>query len=100
LDVAGVGVDCRQLAGDRLDHVGVGVSDARNVVVGVEVVVAVPVDQVGSMTGDEFDRLPVHQHVAGAEDIVPPTDGLLEVLGKGAQHTGVEPVGEAGDRSA
>ena len=57
------------------------------------------VEQVGSVAGDELDRLPVHQHVARAEHLVPPSDGLLEVLGQCAQHTGVEPVGKAGDRS-
>ena len=71
---------------------------ARNVVVGVEVVISFEVEQVGSSTGDELHRLPVHQHVARTEHLVPPSDGLLEVLGECAEHTEVEPVGEGVDR--
>ena len=76
-EVPGVGVEGRELPGHGLGDVGVGVADAGDVVIGVQVGVAFRVVQVHARAADEGHGLVVEQPVGAAEHALAPADELL-----------------------
>jgi hypothetical protein len=76
LDVPGVGVQRRELSVYGLDDVGVAVPDAGDVVVDVEVVVAVGVVEQCARAAHDFDRLLVEESISGPEETFPFADLL------------------------
>ena len=70
VQVAAVDVQRRLLARHRLDHAWVGVSDAGDVVVHVDVAAAVGVIQVDALAADDVQRVFIEQRCAGTQGAV------------------------------
>ena len=70
VQIAAVHVQRRLLTRHRLDHIGVGVTDAGHVVVHVDVTAAVGVVEVGAFAADDVQRRAVEQRRAGAQRLV------------------------------
>jgi hypothetical protein len=86
LQVAGVGAERAELAGDGLGDPGVGVPHRHHVVVGVQVVAAVPVVQQHAAGPGDLHRMGVEQPVGRAEQPLPPFDqrpGLIVQVRRG-----------------
>ena len=92
LQVAGVGAERAQLGRDGLGDPGMGVPDRDHVVVGVQVIVAVPVVEQHAPAADELHRLAVEQPVGRPEQPLAALHhgpGLLVEAGRGGGVEGV-----------
>ena len=91
VQIARVGVDLRGLPGDRLHDMRMGVPHRGDVVVAVEVAVAVHVEQPGALAAHQVNGMFVEQPVGRAEQALPPLHHR--------PLAGCEPGGAAGGRT-
>ena len=74
VQIPAVHVEGRLLGRHRLHYPGMGMADAGNVVVHVDVAAAAGIEQIGALAAHDVQRLAIEQRGAGAERPVAPFD--------------------------